>query len=173
VLYPKPTSHPHYLALLKQLAAARIPVVDPSLAAAFDALAVRPGEEPATRPVVVDAVFGFSFRVKEGVAPEEAVREPYAGILKEMAGHAESMLCVDIPSGWDVDRGNVLGCASVGPNPAALISLTLPKAFARETLGADTVHYVGGRFVPPTLAEELKLNIPLYKGTDQIVKLRR
>ena len=48
---------------------------------------------------------------------------------------------IDIPSGWDVDKGNVHKLFT----PEILISLTLPKLCAQDFQGA---HYLGGRFVP-------------------------
>ena len=48
---------------------------------------------------------------------------------------------IDIPSGWNVDEGNVNNVFT----PEILISLTLPKKCAESFKGA---HYLGGRFVP-------------------------
>jgi periplasmic divalent cation tolerance protein len=75
-------------------------------------------------------------------------------------------MSVDIPSGWDVDKGDVLGTGLV---PAAVVSLTLPK---RCMMGYQGTHYVGGRFMPPALAEGLGLTMPDYgHGVAQVVKL--
>eukprot|EP01032_Pedospumella_encystans_P010217 gene10217-11958_t len=65
---------------------------------------------------------------------------------------------VDIPSGWDVNEGDIHDTKFV---PDAVISLTAPKLCMKE----DYVHYVGGRFVPPRLAAELGLVLPDY-GTN-------
>jgi NAD(P)H-hydrate epimerase len=54
-------------------------------------------------------------------------------------------------------------------NPACLVSLTVPKLCASQFKGEK--HILGGRFVPPEMAERLKLNIPKYPGTDVIVEL--
>lgn len=48
---------------------------------------------------------------------------------------------IDIPSGWDVEKGNIHG--SFTPN--YLISLTLPKIGCKNFNGK---HYLGGRFIP-------------------------
>jgi periplasmic divalent cation tolerance protein len=73
---------------------------------------------------------------------------------------------VDIPSGWDVDKGDVFGTGLV---PAAVVSLTLPK---RCMMGYQGTHYVGGRFMPPALAKGLGLTMPDYgHGVAQVVKL--
>ena len=52
------------------------------------------------------------------------------------------MVSVDIPSGWDVEKGDI---SNTGLLPEMLISLTAPKQCASTFTG---VHYVGGRFVP-------------------------
>ena len=53
---------------------------------------------------------------------------------------------VDCPSGWHVDTGDESGD---GLRPDMLISLTAPKNGARHFDGK--FHYVGGRFVPPSI----------------------
>ncbi len=75
------------------------------------------------------------------------------------------MISVDIPSGWHVEQGDLL---NIGLQPSMLISLTAPKACARTFQG---VHYLGGRFVTPTLAKKYGLVLPAYKGCDQFVKI--
>ena len=53
--------------------------------------------------------------------------------------------------------------------PSALISLTAPKMAAQMFSGT---HYLGGRFVPFSLAQKYGLDISsLYESSDQIVKL--
>jgi NAD(P)H-hydrate epimerase len=66
------------------------------------------------------------------------------------------ILSIDVPSGWDVNLGDVHGTGFV---PSATISLTLPKKCMKLYHG---IHYVGGRFMPPFLAEELQLRMPNY-----------
>jgi NAD(P)H-hydrate epimerase len=51
------------------------------------------------------------------------------------------IISIDIPSGWDVEKGNVNDTFV----PDMLISLQAPKLCAENFKGA---HYVGGRFVP-------------------------
>lgn len=67
--------------------------------------------------------------------------------------------------GWDVEKGDPDGI-----QPELLISLTAPKECARLFKGH--YHYLGGRFVPPTLAQRYKLNLPPYPGTDCVVELQ-
>lgn len=73
---------------------------------------------------------------------------------------------VDIPSGWDVEKGKLTEC---DVEPALLISLTAPKLCARQFRGEH--HYLGGRFVPPALQRKYELNLPVYPGNELCVKL--
>jgi NAD(P)H-hydrate epimerase len=101
-----------------------------------------------TADIIVDAIFGFSFK---GPA-----KEPFLSIIEAFRDTSTPVLSVDVPSGWDVDRGDIHRTEF---SPAAVISLTLPKQSMR---GFPGIHYVGGRFVPPTLQKELDLNLPDY-----------
>ena len=66
--------------------------------------------------------------------------------------------------GWDVEAGNEKGL-----QPDVLVSLTAPKLCARHFKGRQ--HWLGGRFVPPSLEEKYKLQLPEYPGSEQIVLL--
>lgn len=61
--------------------------------------------------------------------------------------------------GWDVENGNPDGL-----QPDMLISLTAPKMCAQYFKGR--YHFLGGRFVPKSLADKYQLNLPSYPGTD-------
>ncbi|CAL1713222.1 unnamed protein product [Somion occarium] len=111
----------------------------------------------ADADVILDAIFGFSFT--------PPVRAPFDSALPLITESKLPIVSVDIPSGWDVERGNAEG---VGLNPDVLVSLTAPKEGAREFKGQ---HFLGGRFVPKTLEEKFNLNLPQYPGIDQIVEL--
>ena len=88
--------------------------------------------------VVLDAIFGFSFR---GVP-----RAPFDAILAALERPSRPpLVSVDVPSGWHVEDGPT-GPAKLAPD--VLVSLTAPKRCARHFAGR---HYVGGRFVPPTI----------------------
>jgi len=110
--------------------------------------------------VALDAVFGFSFR--------GPLRQPFGLILSQLKDAASSMgvVSVDIPSGWDVEKGNIDGECLV---PDVLISLTAPKKAAASFTGR---HYLGGRFVPPWVMEKYKLVLPSYPGVSQSVELQ-
>lgn len=56
------------------------------------------------------------------------------------------VVAVDIPSGWDVEKGDVAGDEL---RPEMLVSLTTPKRAAARFEGPH--HYLGGRFVPPAV----------------------
>lgn len=126
----------------------------------------------ASSDVILDAIFGFSFK--------PPVRAPFDEVLLLLAQSKLPIVSVDIPSGWDVERGKptdpLPGPATNGPsekkinalNPDVLVSLTAPKEGVREYRGK---HFLGGRFVPKSLDEKYGLNLPEYPGTDLIVEL--
>ncbi|KAG5326630.1 NNRE epimerase, partial [Pseudoatta argentina] len=108
--------------------------------------------------IVVDALLGFSFR--------PPVREPFVHIIDMLKSTSVPICSVDIPSGWDVERGPP---EDGGIKPQMLISLTAPKMCASKFNGK--FHYLGGRFVPEKLESQYNLNLPKYAGTDFIVRL--
>ena len=145
-----------YARLLTQLETLGVPILPPdtlppSLSGACD--------------LVIDAVFGFSFR---GVP-----RPPYAALIDRLRPSATPppVVCVDLPSGWDVDTGvDTGGKPEDAVRPSVLISLTAPKP-ATSRLPPSAHHYVGGRFVPPSLASKYQLTLPAYPGAAQVVRV--
>jgi len=107
--------------------------------------------------VILDAIFGFSFK--------PPIRTPFDTIIPTLNDSRLPILSVDIPSGWDVEKGNTLG---VGLHPSVLISLTAPKQGVVDFMGR---HFLGGRFVPKSLDEKFELHLPRYSGFNQIVEL--
>ncbi|NP_001396705.1 NAD(P)H-hydrate epimerase isoform 9 precursor [Mus musculus] len=107
--------------------------------------------------LVVDAIFGFSFKGD--------VREPFHSILSVLSGLTVPIASIDIPSGWDVEKGNPSGI-----QPDLLISLTAPKKSATHFTGR--YHYLGGRFVPPALEKKYQLNLPSYPDTECVYRLQ-
>jgi hydroxyethylthiazole kinase-like uncharacterized protein yjeF len=87
----------------------------------------------ASSDVVLDAIFGFSF--------QPPVRAPFDAALPLLARAGIPIVSVDIPSGWDVERGDAAG---LGLRPDVLVSLTAPKEGVRAFTGR---HFLGGRFV--------------------------
>jgi hypothetical protein len=90
--------------------------------------------------LILDGIFGFSF--------EGSIRAPFDSIIATLRECSAPIVSIDIPSGWHVETGNAHG---VGLEPTMLVSLTAPKPCAAFFTGGDRVHYVGGRFVPPSV----------------------
>jgi hydroxyethylthiazole kinase-like uncharacterized protein yjeF len=113
--------------------------------------------------VIVDAVFGFSFTGEP--------REPYKTVLQQIQTAQTqfqtnmTVVSVDVPSGWNVNDGDVANGEFV---PDVLVSLTAPKQCAKTFTGR---HFVGGRFLPPALADKYKIRMPNYPGVAQVVEL--
>ena len=109
--------------------------------------------------VVVDAIFGFSFK--------GSARAPFDSVLLTLLSLAKAAVTsVDVPSGWDVEKGDI---DNKGLKPDLLISLTAPKECSRQFSGRH--HYLGLRMVPPALAAKYSLDLPEYPGSDIIVKI--
>ena len=88
----------------------------------------------ASSDVILDAIFGFSFK--------PPVRAPFDAALPLIGNSGLPIVSVDVPSGWNVDEGKVDALAL---DPDVLVSLTAPKEGVREFKGR---HFLGGRFVP-------------------------
>jgi len=149
VVYPKRPSKPLFVNLAEQMKMNGIPLLielpqQPNLDTDYDLL--------------VDAVFGFTFA--------GAVRAPFDVLLQQLKESSLPLLSVDIPSGWDVERGP--GDTSTALQPETLISLTMPKRCAAHFEGT---HYLGGRFVPATISEKYGFEQPAFPGMDQVVLL--
>lgn len=106
--------------------------------------------------LLVDAIFGFSFRGD--------IRPPFLELIHALKCISIPIVSVDIPSGWDVENGNMDGI-----RPDVLISLTAPKLCATNFRGEH--HYLGGRFVPKTLEQKYRLDLPTFPGADNVVLL--
>jgi NAD(P)H-hydrate epimerase len=150
VLPKRNTRVPIFNNLVTQLEQLNVPVLD---------ALPEPADLPKRYDVIIDAVFGFSFA--------GAVRPPFDSILGALRETSVPVASVDVPSGWDVDKGDV---GNVGVRPAVLISLTAPKGCSASFGGA---HYLGGRFVPPGIVAKYSLEgLPPYPGAEQVVRLR-
>uniref|UniRef100_A0A8C4NIZ6 NAD(P)H-hydrate epimerase n=1 Tax=Eptatretus burgeri TaxID=7764 RepID=A0A8C4NIZ6_EPTBU len=130
VFYPKRPKKPLFQGLVTQCHTMEISFLD-----------VLPQAEALSRTfsLVVDAIFGFGFSGE--------VREPFQSILSTICAATIPVASIDVPSGWDVE----IGGSSHDLNPDVLISLTAPKRCTRNFHGR--LHFLGGRFVPPTLAQ--------------------
>ncbi|KAF9526947.1 YjeF N-terminal domain-containing protein [Crepidotus variabilis] len=151
VYMPKPGSKDIYKHLQTQCENMGITIIPPSndLGPLVEAL--------SNSDVVLDAIFGFSF-----LPP---IRAPFDGVLPILNDAGVPIVSVDIPSGWNVEKGNDLG---VGLKSDVLVSLTAPKEGAKDFIGT---HFLGGRFVPKSIAEKFQLDLPAYPDFQQIVEL--
>jgi len=103
--------------------------------------------------IIVDAIFGFSFH---GTAPREPFASAIANMVELQKKEQKLLVSVDVPSGWDVDGGDLTGTSF---SPDVLISLTAPKLSAKKFKGR---HFVGGRFLPPAIAEKYNIRVSAF-----------
>lgn len=75
---------------------------------------------------------------------------------------------VDIPSGWDVEKGP---SSDKSLKPSVLISLSAPKECAKQEFIGEAKHFLGGRFLPPGIIKKYNLTLPIYPNQDQIVEI--
>eukprot|EP01132_Coremiostelium_polycephalum_P000558 gene558-703_t len=150
ILYPKRTDKDLYKNLLLQCEGSGVKIIDelPSL----EVLEKRYN-------LVIDSIFGFSFKGE--------IRAPFNTIIQTLSklnGNQTPIVSVDIPSGWDVEKGKE-GLSNLF-DPQMLVSLSAPKMCAQHFNG---IHYLGGRFIPKDF--ELELNLPDYPGSDFYVDI--
>jgi NAD(P)H-hydrate epimerase len=120
VVYPKPSKSQLFVNLVHQCVALNVPVrtdMDLNMLNSYS--------------LIVDALFGFSF--------QGPPREPFKSIIQSFAQSSSPILSIDIPSGWDVDSGDIYSTNFV---PHAVVSLTLPKLCMLKYEG---LHFLGGR----------------------------
>ncbi|CAO3675580.1 unnamed protein product [Rhizopus microsporus] len=109
--------------------------------------------------VILDALFGFSFNGD--------VRDPYKEVVKQFGSTKTPIVSVDIPSGWNVETGPT---EQVQFQPEVLVSLTAPKPCSSHFKGKH--HFLGGRFVPPSIAKKFDFDVPDFTAGDQVVELK-
>ena len=112
--------------------------------------------------VIVDAIFGFSFH---GTAPREPYATAIANMVELQKENNSLLVSVDVPSGWDVDGGDLTGTNFY---PDVLISLTAPKLSAKQFKGR---HFVGGRFLPPAIADKYGIRVSVLVAEDASLEL--
>lgn len=130
LFYPKQGKNELYQALLTQCRNLNIPEVTTDF-----------GRALASSDVAMDAIFGFSFSGQ--------VRAPFDTVIEALKRTDKPIISVDIPSAWDVEVGDPEGKYFT---PAVLISLTAPKLGSKAFQGR---HYLGGRFVPPSVTAHI------------------
>ncbi|KAL9024268.1 MAG: hypothetical protein Q9196_006638, partial [Gyalolechia fulgens] len=148
IFYPKQGSNELYQRLSEQLKNLGVPFTDDFAGALKET------------DHVVDSIFGFSF---SGV-----VREPFASVITALENTEVPVTAVDAPSSWSIEEGPPKSGPGARFNPDNLISLTAPKPLVSHFKGK---HFVGGRFLPPSVAEKYNLDMPEYEGVDQIVEI--
>ncbi|KAM9960472.1 hypothetical protein ACTFIW_009613 [Dictyostelium discoideum] len=107
--------------------------------------------------LVIDSIFGYSFKGD--------IRSPFDTIIKDSLNNIKTPIAsIDMPSGWDVENGNIKNLFT----PDLLISLAAPKLGSKSFKGK---HYLGGRFLPKEFLKETNLTIPKYNGSNQFVDI--
>nr|CAG4637977.1 EOG090X0AXR [Chydorus sphaericus] len=142
IFYPKQPPKDLFLNLTKQCNMCDIPFLESC-----------PTEDEMTSnySLIVDALFGFSFT--------PPIRAQFVEIIRNIANTSTPVCSIDIPSGWDVEKGPT-GSIRENVKPTILISLTAPKLCAQYFQGGH--HYLGGLFIPPKMAKEYSLDLPPY-----------
>ncbi|KAL1894880.1 hypothetical protein Sste5346_005567 [Sporothrix stenoceras] len=148
VYYPKRSKNELYQRLSKQLEDLNIPFTEDFPAALGSA------------DHVVDAIFGFSFSGE--------VREPFPAVIKALEETKVPVTSVDAPSSWSIEDGPPEFGVGCNFHPAVLVSLTAPKPLVRHFKGR---HFIGGRFVAPSIAAKYNFDVPRYEGIDQVVEV--
>ncbi|KAL3374686.1 hypothetical protein AABB24_006265 [Solanum stoloniferum] len=158
ICYPKRTAKPLYDGLVTQLESMSVP---------FLSLEDLPKDLSDSFDILVDAIFGFSFH--------GSPRPPFDDLIQRLVAlkingdtHQKSpaIISIDIPSGWHVEEGDLSG---EGIKPDMLVSLTAPKLCAKRFSGSH--HFLGGRFVPPSIRNKFNLQLPAYPGTSMCVRI--
>ncbi|KJR86130.1 NADHX epimerase [Sporothrix schenckii 1099-18] len=148
VYYPKRSSNELYHRLAKQLEDLNVPFTDDFTAAL------------SATDHVVDAIFGFSFSGE--------VREPFPAVIKALEDTKIPVTSVDAPSSWSIEDGPPESGVGSKFHPAVLVSLTAPKPLVKHFKGR---HFIGGRFVAPSIASKYDFDVPQYEGIDQVVEV--
>ena len=133
IYYPKPNvKNPLFKRLISQCEAYEIKIISNEIV------------NYSNYSFFIDAIFGFSFKGE--------IRQPFKNIIDELNNFQDKIVSVDIPSGFDVENGNVNHTFV----PNYLISLTLPKLCSKNFNGR---HFLGGRFVPLILFKKLNIQV--------------
>ena len=146
IFYPIPTNKEIYTRLATQLKNLSIPFTDDFSHAA------------QSTDHIIDAIFGFSFSGE--------VRDPFRSVIATLESTKVPVLSVDAPSSWNIEDGPPKDGPGKSFMPRGLISLTAPKPLVKYYRGT---HFLGGRFLPPEVAEKYGLEYPTYPGCDQVV----
>ncbi|KAG5663317.1 hypothetical protein KAF25_001253 [Fusarium avenaceum] len=149
VFYPKRSKNDLYQRLAKQLEDLEVPFVD-DFSSALN----------STDHIHLTDQKGFSFSGE--------VREPFPAVIQALQDTRLPVTSVDAPSSWDIEEGPPKSGLGSSFMPTALISLTAPKPLVKHFKGR---HFIGGRFVTPSMAKKFDFEVPEYKGIDQVVEV--
>ncbi|GEQ68513.1 hypothetical protein JCM33374_g2181 [Metschnikowia sp. JCM 33374] len=157
IFYPKRPQKDLYVRLSKQLEDMGVRFVD-------DLSQVKKLLGEGSTKVIVDALFGFSFK--------PPIRAPFGELISYLSENSNKLapiVSIDIPSGWNVDEGPL----DTDINASMLVSLTAPKPCAEKFQKGGKVHYLGGRFINDSIAEKYGISelMRLYQADDLVVKL--
>lgn len=112
------------------------------------------------RVIVLMSSIGFSFSGQ--------VREPFPAVIQALQETKLPVTSVDAPSSWNIEDGPPATGLGSSFMPTALVSLTAPKPLVKHFKGR---HFIGGRFVSPSIAKKYDFEVPKYEGTDQVVEV--
>ncbi|CAN1349100.1 Pyridoxine/pyridoxamine 5'-phosphate oxidase 1, chloroplastic [Linum perenne] len=147
ICYPKRTPKPLYSGLVTQLESLSVP---------FVAVEDLPSDLSKEFNIIIDAMFGFSFH--------GSPRPPFDDLIQKLVHlhdpnvadqRTPCIISVDIPSGWHVEDGDVNG-GGIKPDMLKFLGMH---------------HFLGGRFVPPTVRDKYKLCLPPYPGSSMFVRI--
>ncbi|KAK7915200.1 hypothetical protein PG985_012903 [Apiospora marii] len=136
---------------------------------------------------IVDAIFGMCCRILcvavrmrsqnadgslcfplfQGFSFSGEVRELFPVVIKALEETKVPVTSVDAPSSWNIEEGPPKSGVGSSFHPEFLISLTAPKPLVKHFQGR---HFVGGRFVSPSIAKKYDFEVPEYQGLDQFVE---
>lgn len=97
--------------------------------------------------VVCDGLFGFSFK--------GPVRSNYLKLFKILKKIESKIISVDVPSGWEIEEGNIHDTFT----PDANISLGTLKKCIKNFKGR---HYFSDYFMPQNLLKKFNVSNPTY-----------
>jgi NAD(P)H-hydrate epimerase len=100
---------------------------------------------------ILDCLFGFSFK--------GPIRNEFLQIFEYLNKTITPIISVDVPSGWEIEKGNVYNTFV----PFANISLGTVKSCMKNFIG---VHYFVNFFMPRKLLKEYKIEGPFYDNKE-------
>ncbi|KAL6528645.1 Pyridoxine/pyridoxamine 5'-phosphate oxidase 1, chloroplastic [Orobanche minor] len=114
--------------------------------------------------------------------PKRTAKALYNGLVTQLESLSVPFLSVedlpvDLSTSFDTVVDAVFGFSfqalgklkEKNQKSPSIVSLTAPKLCAKRYSGPH--HFLGGRFVPPAIAEKFKLKLPEYPGTSMCVRI--